>query len=195
VKIKSQEDDRKSRSTFRLLSGTLPAVFRGRVSRETWLTSGAATAIVAAGLVWLLWPGGDPEPRARQYTAATACLLTPADGLANHDAALAWNGMQKASLATHGKVRYLAVTGDQTSTNAATYLATLAIGGCNMILAAGAAPVDAVDANSAGYPKTHFVVVGAANTQHNVTAVSESDTSTTETVSKLVTDALQAATG
>ncbi|MFC7279965.1 hypothetical protein ACFQS1_38910 [Paractinoplanes rhizophilus] len=171
-------------------------MFGGRVSRKTWLISGTATAIAAAALVWLLWPDDHDEPRARQYTAATACLLTPAAGVADHDTAPVWNGMQQASLATHGKVRYLAVNGDQTLANAATYLATLAIGGCDVILAAGSAPAAAVDANAATYPETRFVVVGTAQRHPNVTRVSEPDTATTTTtVRTLVTNALNAAAG
>jgi len=105
-----------------------------------------------------------------------------------------WDGMQKASLATHGKVRYLAVTGDQTPANAATYLATLAIGGCNIILAAGPAPSAAIDANAAAYPQMHFVVVGTTKAQLNVTAVNKGDaTQTAEAVSTLVNNALKAA--
>ncbi|MCU7724928.1 hypothetical protein ODJ79_14470 [Actinoplanes sp. KI2] len=165
------------------------------MSRRTWIAAAAAAAIAAVGLTWLLWPE-DAEPRARQYTAATACLLTPAAGLTDKDAVLAWDGMQKASLATHGKVRYLAVAGDQTPANAATYLATLAIGGCNLILAAGQAPAAAVDANAASYPAMHFVVVGAAKTQANVTKITEPDAAaTTETVRTLVDKALKDAAG
>jgi len=153
-------------------------------------------AVLTVGLGWLLWPGGDEEPRARQYTAATACLLTPAAGLTDEDAAPVWDGMQRASLATHGKVRYLAVTGDQTPANAATYLAALAIGGCDLILAAGSAPAAAVDANAAAYPAMRFVVVGAGNAHSNVTRVTEPDTAaTTEAVRGLVGAALKAAAG
>jgi len=160
-----------------------------------WLAGGAVAAIVALGLTWLLWPE-EAEPRARQYTAATACLLTPAAGVADKDAVPVWDGMQKASLATHGKVRYLAVTGDQTAANAATYLATLAIGGCDLILAAGPAPAAAVDANANAYPGTRFVVIGAARTHSNVTPVTATDAAaTTETVRDLVGTALKAAAG
>jgi len=154
---------------------------------------GTAAAIVAAiGLTWLLWPADDAEPRARQYTAATACLLTPAAGITDKAAVPVWDGMQKASLATHGKVRYLAVTGDQTPANAATYLATLAIGGCNLILATGQAPAAAVDA--ATYPTMHFVVIGAGKTQPNVTQITEPNAAaTTDAVRSLVSTALKSA--
>lgn len=101
--------------------------------------------------------------------------------------------MQKASLATHGKVRYLAVIGNQTLANAATYLATLAIGGCNLILATGPAPAAAVDANAASYPAVRFVVIGPGKTQPNIAGVTESDAaSTTETVRGLADTALKA---
>ncbi|MFF5290090.1 hypothetical protein [Paractinoplanes globisporus] len=160
----------------------------GRLSRKTWLIGGAAVAVVAIVLTVVLVTRDDPEPRARQYTAATACLLTPAAGVTDRDAVPVWDGMQKASLATHGKVRYLAVIGDQTPANAATYLATLALGNCNLILAAGPAPAAAVDANAAAYPKLRFVVVGAAKDQANVTALTNP-----AAVTGLVTDALKAA--
>jgi len=162
------------------------------MSRRTRLISGAVVVVAAIGL-WLLWPDQE-EPRARQYTAATACLLTPAAGLTDKDVAPVWDGMQKASLSTHGKVRYLAVIGEQTPANAATYLATLAIGGCDLILAAGPAPAGAVDANAASYPAVRFVVVGAGKAQANVTRVTEPDPAgTTEAVRGLVGTALKAA--
>jgi len=46
-------------------------------------------------------------PRARQYLAFTACLLTGSRGLAGAKGAEAWAGMQAASLATRAKVEYL----------------------------------------------------------------------------------------
>ena len=152
----------------------------------------AVVAVVAVGVGWLVWPGDErPEPRARVYTDASACLLTPAAGVGDKAAAPVWAGMQEASLATRGKVSYLEVNGAQTADNAVTYLGTLSVGGCDLILAAGAGPVAALDARASAYPKLRFVAVGGGKAQANVTVVREADAAaTTAKVRDLVHDAL-----
>src|ERR1700761_9200785 len=99
---------RSGRSTGRVTVGWM----------RRWWWAGVAAVVVVAGLVpWLVWPS-TPAPRARVYKAFTACLLTDSRGIAGPQAAPVWAGMQKASLATHVKVEYLAVVGPDTVDNA-----------------------------------------------------------------------------
>lgn len=150
--------------------------------------------LLAALLTWVLWPDDErPDPRSRVYTDASACLLTPARGLADTAVAPVWAGMQQASLATSGRASFLEVDGPQTGANAATYLATLASGGCDLVLVAGAAPVAAVVEQAGRYPSAHFVVVGADSGKSlaNVVWVQESDEARiTERVRELTVSAL-----
>lgn len=76
-------------------------------------------------------------------------MLTGPDGLAGSQAAAAWAGLQKASLRTHAKVQYLAVTSGTTARSAAPYLASLATRHCGVVVAAGAPQVAAVGAVAA----------------------------------------------
>jgi hypothetical protein len=126
-----------------------------------WSAAGALLAI--AVLAWVLWPGpNNPQPtaaRARPYLAYTACLLTGELGLTDPDAAPIWAGLQDASLATHAKVEYLAVTGPQTVDNAVTYVNTLAQTRCNLVIAAGAVPTGAVQRAAPTFPHTEFYAV------------------------------------
>jgi hypothetical protein len=57
-------------------------------------------------------------------------------GLTDTSAGPVWAGLQDASLATHAKVQYLAITGPQTVDNGVPFLNTLAQTGCNLIFAA-----------------------------------------------------------
>jgi hypothetical protein len=136
----------------------------GRLGRRPrWLAAGAAAVLVIGGLLaWAVWPESEEPPRARQYLDFTACLLTPAAGTADPAAAPVWQGMQDASLATRAKVQYLAVTGPQTADNAATFLPSLAQGGCDLVFAAGAAPVGAVALIADRFPAVRFYAVGSA---------------------------------
>ena len=59
------------------------------------------------GVLLVAHSSGSAPPRARQYLAFNACLLTGSRGLAGPQAAQAWAGMQDASLATRAKVEYL----------------------------------------------------------------------------------------
>jgi len=165
--------------------------------RKPWLVGGAvATVLAAAGLGWALWPDSAPEARARVYTEANACLLTPAGGVADKQAAPVWAGMQQASLATHGKIQYLEVDGPQTGENAKTYLATLVSGKCDLLLTAGAAPNAGLIAAAGSYPGSRFLLVGKGAPQVNVTVVDDSDPAqVTERVRAAVADALREAAG
>jgi basic membrane lipoprotein Med (substrate-binding protein (PBP1-ABC) superfamily) len=141
--------------------------------RRWWLVA-AATVVVLAGLAaWIWWPRPAP-PRARQYLAFTACLLTDGQGLAGSPAHATWSGMQDASLATRAKVEYLAVPGHAGQADALPYVTSLVQRRCDVVLAVGTAQVTAVTAVAPRYPHTHFVTIGgnavAVGNVSNVTA-------------------------
>ncbi|MFI5493422.1 hypothetical protein [Actinoplanes sp. NPDC051859] len=139
--------------------------------RERLIAGGVAGALVAGLATWIWWPEAELDPRARIYTEATACLLTPAVGVTDSQAAPVWAGMQQASLVTRGKVQFLEVDGPQTAENAKTFLATLAGGECDLILTAGEAPNAALAGAAATYPNAQFVLVGRGSPQGNVSVV------------------------
>lgn len=139
-----------------------------------WLVGGVVVAVgAAAALGWALWPD-EVDPRARVYTDATACLLTPADGVNGREAAPVWAGMQEASLATRGKVQFLEVDGPQTREQAVTFLATLAGSRCDLVLTVGQAQNAALTASAASYPNIKFVIVGPGKEQKNVSVINQS---------------------
>jgi hypothetical protein len=143
-----------------------------------WAAGGAVLVVLAVALTWFLWPEERrPDPRSRVYSEASACLLTPAQGVVDKAVVPVWAGMQQASLETAGKVSFLEVDGPQTRENAATYLATLAAGGCDLVLAAGDAPIAALSEQADRYPLVRFVAVGPASERSlvNVVNVEESD--------------------
>jgi basic membrane lipoprotein Med (substrate-binding protein (PBP1-ABC) superfamily) len=144
--------------------------------RGFWFLVGGACVAVAgliAGLA-LAFTGGTtvPASRARSYTDFQACLLTGAGGLADPAAAPVWAGMEQASLATHAKVSYLAVTGPQTSDNALPFLGSLLVRHCGLVLAAGPAERNAVAERARQYPSVEFAVVGGISTASNVAVLS-----------------------
>jgi hypothetical protein len=152
-------------------AGRAGAAARLPGDRRRWLAGGAVVVAGAAAVLgWALWPD-EVDPRARVYTEATACLLTPADGVSGREAAPVWAGMQEASLATRGKVQFLEVDGPPAREQAVTYLATLAGGGCDLVLTVGKAQNDALTASAASYPKVSFVMIGAGKEQNNVSVI------------------------
>ncbi|GAB1643644.1 hypothetical protein KRMM14A1259_40670 [Krasilnikovia sp. MM14-A1259] len=168
--------------------------FRLPGGRRSWLIGGGTAVVLVAGvLTWVMWPDERPAPRPREYTGATACLLAPAGGIADKQAAPVWAGMQQASLATHGKVQYLSVDGPQTGENAATYLATLISGKCDVVLTVGKAPNAAVDASAKANQNVQFVLIGSGRTQPNVSVIADPQSAQiTERVRATVADALVA---
>jgi len=145
---------------------------RGR-RRLRW--AAVAGVVVAGGLVVWLWLGTGgraiPLPRARAYTAFSACLLTGPRGLADERVAPVWAGMQEASLATRAKVSYLPVAGPGTVGAAMPDLATLVLRHCDVIIAVGPPETAAVSADSRRFPGTRFVTVGPGTARSNVTVV------------------------
>lgn len=136
-----------------------------RSRRRVAAGAGGLLAVAVAGvLVWTV-TGGGPAPRARQYVAFTACLLTDAHGLAGQQSRQVWAGMQDASLKTRAKVEYLPVMSGPTEAAAMPYLASLVQRHCDVVVATGPAEVAAVNAAAARYRPVHFVVIGRAGSQ------------------------------
>ncbi|WP_165965168.1 BMP family ABC transporter substrate-binding protein [Actinomadura bangladeshensis] len=149
----------------------------------------ALAAVVAAG-VWLALPTPSDEPRARQYLAFKACLLTDSHGIAGKEAAPVWEGMRRASLKTHAKIQYLAVPDPATVANARPYLASLVQRQCGVIIAAGELATDTVTANARNFATAHFVVLGTAGAAENVRAVRVSGTPVAAAVERVVSEAV-----
>lgn len=149
--------------------------------------AGALLVVVA---VVLLRDDPEPAPRERRYADRTACLLTDDRGVTGGQAKAAWDGMQRASLATRVKVQYLAVTGDPTVANASAFLNTLGLQKCDLVVAVGKPQVEAVREAVDRFPGTRYVVIGGASIER-VTSVTSTDlaaiTSATDAeVSRLV---------
>jgi len=80
--------------------------------------------------------------------------------------------MEDASASGHERVSYLSVPGPATAGNAATYLGSLVVQKCGVIVAAGEPERAAVLIGARRFPGVHFVVLGAAGvTSRNVDAV------------------------
>ena len=162
--------------------------------RRRWLIAGGVTVLLAV-LIWVLWPSPQAEPRARQYRDVTACLLTGQAGVTGAQAAPVWAGLQAASARTHGQVRFLEVTGDQTVDNAKSFAGSLVLGRCSVIVAEPGIADGAVRAVAGEHPEQQFVVVGgAAPSVRNVSRIDGSSASDiTAQVSATVGDRLAAA--
>jgi hypothetical protein len=163
-------------------------------------------ALVCAALAGVLAVQHDTTslvPRARTYLAFDACLLTRARGLAGPQAAQAWTGLQRASLATHAKVEYLPVMGPQTAAAALPVLSSLIQRDCNVIIAVGTPQITAVDQDAAQHPGVKFATIGgpAASvapgsgtpaSAPNVTVLTTATAQIAPAVDQLVTAAVQA---
>lgn len=131
-------------------------------------------AAVLAGLTVALWPKPArvlPPTRGRVYSARRMCLLTGPEGLADPATAQVWGGLQDASLKSKVQVSYLSVAGPDTAANAAPYLASLAGGRCDLVLAVGSAPVGAVALDAPRFPQVKFLVVGGGAARSNVSVL------------------------
>jgi basic membrane lipoprotein Med (substrate-binding protein (PBP1-ABC) superfamily) len=152
-------------------------------------------AVVAAGAVTAaLLAGHGPAPRARQYLAFTACLLTGPGGLGDAQAANAWAGLEKASLATRAKAQYLPVESGTTAADAAPYLASLTTRHCSVVVAVGSAQVGAVAAAATRYRSVRFAVVGGGASGPNVTDLTGDAASVRAVIDSMVTRAVAQST-
>jgi basic membrane lipoprotein Med (substrate-binding protein (PBP1-ABC) superfamily) len=190
-----------SRKVWRAGDRRWPTRTRRRPGRWFWLAAGVVAAAGCAAGILAAMPGGGtaaPPARARQYLAYTACLLTDSRGLTASPASQVWAGMEDASLATHARVQYLPVPASaQAGTQdagAESYVATLVLRHCGVVLATGAAQVSAVTAEAGRYPAVRFVVVGGTAHGANVTAVNPAPGGLRAEVAHLVTTAVTAAT-
>jgi hypothetical protein len=181
----------------RLLSATVWPV---RAGRRWWgsrsgpgrrlLGAGLVAVMLIAGLaVWLSLGRGAPPPRARQYQAYTACLLTGPDGLADPPASRVWAGLEDASAATRAKVQSLPVMSGDSEAAAQPYLAGLLQRHCNLIAAVGAPQVAAVAALASRYPSVRFLAVGGRAAGRNVTALGAADAGLRSAVDNVVKSA------
>jgi basic membrane lipoprotein Med (substrate-binding protein (PBP1-ABC) superfamily) len=125
------------------------------------------------------------------YKDFDACLLTGTGGIrAGSPAAPVWKGMQDASAETLVRVSYLEVIGEQTKQNALPFLNSLVQRQCDVVLAVGAAQVDAAEAEAKHHPEVRFVVVGGEAVAANVTAAGPGD-HLSSAVAEVVTGAYQ----
>ncbi|MCC3770468.1 BMP family ABC transporter substrate-binding protein [Streptomyces sp. UNOC14_S4] len=161
--------------------------------RRSWVAAGAGAVVLTGGLIAaiVLSGGGDggQEPRARQYTDHSACLLTDGRGVTGDEAAPVWAGMEDASLATHAKVTSLPVFGPDTVANAVPYVNTLVQRRCDIVLAVGRTPGAATEEVAARTPAARFVVVGDGRKSGNVTVIQQSR-DTRSAVARAVKDAV-----
>jgi hypothetical protein len=169
----------------------VPAMFEG-VRRWYWLAGAGVVLVVIAA--FLLWPRSEEEPRARQYRDVSACLLTDSAGVTSAEVKPVWAGMQDASLKTLGQVRYLSIAGPQDVANGRTFVNSLVLGRCAVIVAAGKVPVETVTTVARESPNQTFIVVGAASSgSPNVSVISASgDDATRVAVSSAIAEALTA---
>lgn len=137
-----------------------------------------ACALGAAGgvglLTWLVWPSPGPVDAAapvRQYSDVSVCLLTGARGVTGDPQAAVWQGVQDASVATHARAEYLAVSGPATTANALPYLSGLLQRKCSVVLAVGPAPAAAAVTDAGRFPSVRFITVGHAEIAPPVTTV------------------------
>jgi len=184
----------------RRLRASGPASWWSGLGRRGRVLSASVTAIavVAVCLVLILVAVSAPPPRARQYLAFTACMLTDSSGVAGASAAPAWAGMEDASLATHAKVEYQPVMSGSTEAAAQPVLASLVVQQCRVIVAAGQAPVAAVMADARQYRSVKFAVIATTTTgvtqadRPNVTVVAGSARAVRSAVDDLVRNAVAA---
>lgn len=69
--------------------------------------------------------------------------------------------MEAASSSTRAQVSYLAMQGPDTAVNAETYINTMAMRGCSVIIAAGPVPAQAAGVQAAAWPARRLVAIPA----------------------------------
>lgn len=164
--------------------------------RGVWLAMGGAVVIgLIAGLLisGSLGSRSLPSVRARVYANYDLCLLAGPDGVSAAPDSLAWAGLEDASAATRARASYLAVTGPATQANALSFLGSLLVRGCGVIVAAGPVERAAVLTDARRFPAVKFVVAGGAPGAPNVTVLRASRAGLRAAVSSAVTGDAHAA--
>lgn len=128
-------------------------------NRRLWWIAAGAAVVLAGVVVWLVARPDDDPVRERRYRAESACLLTGDQGIRGPVASQVWTGMQRASLATRIQVSFLDVPG---AADAASILAGLTQGHCDLLVAVDPEPVAAVADGAKSFPAQRFAVVGGA---------------------------------
>jgi hypothetical protein len=119
---------------------------------------------VVAGVLLSSGTSGGPPPRARVYANVDECLLTGPLGVSSAPDSQVWQVMENVSLATRARVSYLQVEGPATSANAASFLGSLLVRGCRVVVAADAPERAAVFTAAPRFRSVRFVVVGGGST-------------------------------
>ena len=144
------------------------------VQRRRWWLAGVGTIAVGL-LVWGLWPASahryTPDPRSRQFSSFTVCVLTGSGGVGGGQAAEVWAGVEDASKATRVQGSYLAVPPPDTPGAAEVYVDTLASRHCSLVVATGASEAAAVGERAAVYSSQRYVVVGSGRSAANVQVI------------------------
>jgi basic membrane lipoprotein Med (substrate-binding protein (PBP1-ABC) superfamily) len=188
---RQRRDRAAARRNGRGLAGAIPWSWWGRASG--WLRLAIAALVVAAAVVVsvvVLSPAGKPTVDGGRYLAFTSCLLTDSRGLAAQPASSAWAGLEDVAGSTRMQVHYLTVPASATS--AAPYLAGLMAQGCDVVVAAGQAQAQAVQADAHLFARVRFLVVGGSASGPNVSVVHGQPGNLRAQVRALTTAALQA---
>jgi basic membrane lipoprotein Med (substrate-binding protein (PBP1-ABC) superfamily) len=158
-------------------TATRPRVARTR--RFWWITGITLVVAISVGIaVWSHHGRQLPPTRARAYQDFQACLLTGDHGVTDPAAQPLWAAMQDASLKTHAKVSYLAVTGPPSLGNALPYATTLIQRQCNIIIALGDPQTEAITQTAPQHPEKQFITIGGT-THDNITAIPTTPATTT----------------
>jgi hypothetical protein len=126
------------------------------------------------------------------YTAVAGVVV----GLVVSGAPLSWSAGGRALPPARARVSYLAVTGPATAAQAEPFAGSLLVGGCKVVVAAGAAERSAALAEAARFSSVRFVVTGAAaGNPPNVTALVFTPAGLRAGVASAVTAAVRAEGG
>lgn len=130
-----------------------------------WILAGAALAVAATTLTWVLLTSNKPHPTATPPAGQTdifeVCVFTDAQGVEGDKAAPVWAGVQDAAMVSRIDTSYQKVPGPATVDNARPYLEELLRRHCSLAIAVGPAQVAAVTTDAAKFPHVRFVTVGA----------------------------------
>lgn len=167
----------------------------GRWLRRRWPWPVVVSVLLIAVLVWASWPSSaqrlTPDPRSRQFSSFTVCVLTGSGGITDPQAAAVWAAVSDASKATGAQGSYLSVPAPDTLDSAEMYVNTLASRRCSLVVTIGASEASAVDAGAATYSSQRFIVVGAsASSAANVQVI---PFSTADAVRSAVASAIERA--